>query len=319
MIRAVSTLATLAALAPSVAHANSDEWRDGCPVGNGRKHYQPDPRLGAAAEAESALTESRLLLGVDPTYHTSQGSLPRTTTWNGFAHIQLRATDLPPWLRATDLLTLGVTGSYLYHLEGPTRAAWVGPIVGSIGLRGNIAGESEGERISLRRAWAVQGIGGGGSSDLPNLVGYRREAALRPFDGYLLASSVLGLMTEYRIELVGCWAAFVHFRGGGLWTGIGDARSAASPGIGVEEPAITLPSTMALGAYVSDHAALIGEYGLAFQRPVHDANYVSTQRLRVVIDLGYDWGNLGGHIDFTTHINGVVGGLYVAFNRPRWL
>lgn len=308
MIRTVCMLVAIAALAPSIAHANSNGWRDGCPAGHGRTNYTPDPRLGAPAEAESALTQSRVLLGVDGSYHTSHGSLPRTTTWDGSGHLQLQA------YRG---LTLGVTWSYLYHLEGsalPTRARWFGPVTGSIGWRWNLEGESEGERISLRRALAVQVIGGDGSSDLPNLGAYRLEAALRPFDGYLLASSVVGGMAEYRIELVGCWAAFVHFRGGGLVTGIIGAPSVASSGTVIEEPAITLPGTMALGAYVSDHAALIGEYGLAFQRPFHEGNYVSTQRLRVVIDLGYDWGNVGGHIDFTTHVDGVVAGLYAALN-----
>jgi hypothetical protein len=296
------------------ARAPADEWRDGCPAGY-RADYHRDLRLGAAAETESALTASRLLVAFDPSYHTSQNGLARSTTYDGSAHLQQRV-----W----EGLTIGATASYLYHLEGPTRSRWPGTAVGSIGWRYDFEGELPPEKVaatqgaSVRRAFVVQAIAGsGGTPSASNGVdAYRREAAMRAFDGYLLASSVLGFLGELRFEQVGCHAVFAHLRGGALWTGLGDASSGAASPVGVEEPVLTVPVTLAVGAYFADHVALIGEYGVALQRPEDVPRYASTQRLRVVIDYAADWGSFGFHIDFASNTNGLVGGGYLAVNNP---
>jgi hypothetical protein len=323
MIRAACRVLAVLALAAPAAHA---EWRDGCPAGYDRKDYQRDVRLGAAAESESALTESRVVAGIDPSYHTAHGSVPRNTTYDAFFHVQER-----PWRG----LTLGVTGSYLYHLEGITRTWWPHHYVGSIGWRWDYEGglpAEEAEKTqggSLRRGLVLQLIAGGGSSGLADLDGFRRQAALRPFDGYLLGSRVFGSMLEYRMEQVGCHAVFAHLRGGALWTGFGDADVAMSSGAAVEAPAFFLPVTLAVGAYVSANAALIAEYGVAVQHSAGDPGTASAQRLRVAIDYAItaDAGALerpihvasvGFHIDFTSHVYGLVGGFYLEVN-DRWI
>lgn len=301
-MRAICVLAVTVAIGAPVARA---EWRDGCPAGYDRRDYQRDPRLGAAPSTESALTDGRVLGGIDPSYHTAHASSPRTTTYDYFFHVQER-------LRA---VTLGLTGSYLYHLEGATRTWWLHHYVLSIGLRHDFEGELAADQAaktqggSLRRGFVVQAIGGAGSSDLANLDGFRRQAVLRPFDGYLLASRVGGFMAEFRMEQVGCYAVFAHLRGGVLWTGFGDAGSTSTA-------AVMAPATFALGAYVSDHAAVIAEYGVAVQQFSGSERYVSYQRVRAVIDYAASWGSIGFHLDFTTHIYGLVSGGYIAINTP---
>jgi hypothetical protein len=304
-MRAICVLAVTVMMGATVARA---DWRDGCPAGYDRAGYERDPRLGAAPEPDSALTGGRALVGLDPTYHTAHASSPRSTTYDAFFHVQGRWS----WL------TGGLTGSYVYDLEGPTRTWWLNHHVASIGLRYDFEGELAADQAaktqgaSLRRGFAIQAIGGLGSSDLDNVDGFRREVALRPFDGYLLAPRALGVMAEFRIEQVGCYAVFAHLRGGMVGTGFGDARSA------IEVPAVMVPTTLAVGAYVSDQVAVIAEYGVAVQRPPGSDNYASYQRVRAVIDITGNWGSVGGHLDFTTHVYGVVGGLYVAINVP-WL
>lgn len=289
-----------AGLAVPLEPAHAD-WRDGCPAGY-VQDYHPSSQLGAAAEAESALTSNRILLGTDPSYHTARGDLPRSTTYDFFGHFQ--------WL-ITHGFTVGATFSYLYHREGAAREWWSGPLVGSIGYRYNYPGDKD-----IRRALVIQFIGGrefGHSSDID---AYRREAAFRAFDGYLLSSNVLGGMGEYRLEQIGCYSVFAHIRGGALWTGHGDRSPSPSSVAGIGEPVLTVPVTLAVGAYVEDQLALIGEYGVALQRPEDVSRYASTQRLRVVLDYTVKQLQLSvnAHIEFASHVDGIIAGAYVAFN-----
>lgn len=294
-----------AGLAVPLEAAHAD-WRDGCPAGYLRGYHSPSPsQLGAAAEAESALTSNRILLGIDPSYHTARGDLPRSTTYDFFGHFQ----------QLFQPITIGATFSYLYHLEGPAREEWSGPLVGSLGWRHDYQDDPDHpEETDIRRAWVIQFIGGrelGHSSDVD---AYRREAAFRAFDGYLLSSNVLGGMGEYRLEQIGCYSVFAHIRGGALWTGHGDRSPGPSSVAGIEEPVLTFPVTLAVGAYVEEHLALIGEYGIALQRPEDVPRYASTQRLRVVLDYTTSLLSLNAHIEFASHVDGIIAGAYIAIN-----
>lgn len=325
-MKAIVIIASLVALRAHAAPSAKDpadtegERRDGCPAGIRRGYPGTEPaRLGPPPEIDSVLAPTSFSFAFRGAYFmshrdanaddTADATLPRARILTSLMHVHFA---LPfRWHVGSHTLllhyTLGGTwaGARRWQEDQPrTPTQWLqSNTVAATGLRFNwmeSIDHDNGVAIAgLRNAAGIQAYVG-----MPTRVdgdSYQSLASHTPFDDHLFRPNwPWGLSAEYRIEMVGCYAPFAHFRA--------DVRREDTV---LPHEQLVIPFTAAVGLNVSDNTVLTLQYGLIHYTDPGTYNVNAYHRLRFAIDRYFceTW-RLGANIDvFSGSYEGMFLGL----------
>lgn len=249
------------------AQAEDEPWKDGCPS-KYAPEYLPNDLPGLPTHEGAGAFGT--LPDIDDTLGPTRVA---ATAWSDSLTHQRMPDALPPNLIAGQgliQLNAGATGVLAMVTWGAGGAlsrnspdssyAHVGNLQAYVGYRST----SYWLRPAFRRGWAFR-VGGGSAfaGNLQQLVNERQHmAVIAPFHTQLFGfDRPLSATLEYRIEMIGCHAPFLHARiDGETWQ--------AQSGGGTAYPRVfVVPMSLAGGGYIYPWLTLYGQFGIEFRSP----------------------------------------------------
>lgn len=314
-MRHIICVAIVLALSGHRAHA---DWRDGCPAGAYIEHYTNSRRMGPSPDTDSALSVNRLTTGFRGAYFTSKvqltrGGVPRQTA---LVQEQLWHLGLANWFVAD------ISTAVTEHFEGDqVYNYWTGGLA-KVGFRQdwfadvdpNLSDPDARVVHGMRKGLALRAVAGarpdvGDDKSPTNQMIPALDALRMPFDlDVLHPGTILGIEGEYRIELVGCNAPFIHARLGVLHD---DTNNLGFDNL--TSWTTTVQTSVSLGFFTSESGALMAQYAVLLQR-LGERKYDNDQRWRIAYDYQIkNWFSAGLHLDYATRYDGLFGGFHISF------
>lgn len=333
----------------ATAHAEyQPNSRDGCPPGSvevlkdvayptaasaPRYAGVEERQTGAVGQFDSALVPTRLILGTSYTHFGPANAAQRARIWS--EDVQLHVNGDPANWRPYGHDNWSIGGSVMWSHAGvlpgdgtatsanpaPSRS---GNLVLALAVRGHgVTSKIEDDSVQLaglRHAWAAQLIGA-----LPPEAENPRQALqalsllqLFPYDSYRYAPHwALGISFEWRMEAVGCYAPFVHFRVGGVLNPNLDAMTGRT-----QNDMVLAPQSLAVGFYPTTGLAALFQYSvLVYYSPAEPRRtdpLIGTNavhRFRFAVEKPWGPITLSAQLDLfrgATQYDGTVLGVFIA-------
>lgn len=284
------------------SEAVAENWRDGCPPGRNSGGGTVARRFGAIADSSSLLHPAHAKAGLRLGYLTEQRDVPRRRLllYRGEVMVPIPQGSLS-WLNrdiVTSLSASAVTQLAQDEPDEVSRVDAIGNVHAGIGARwmwitsmdGATQPDSTEVIAAFRKAAAFQITFAGIPAELDKAVFDaiqrqpfdERDFALDELEGPVTS---LGGRFEYRMEVVGCHAPFLHIV---TWPTVQRRRATydeASPHLN-----IVVPVHFTVGAEVGSRTSLMLQYAAVLRGDAlddHEMTYKTDHRIRLALDIAW--------------------------------
>lgn len=287
--------------------AYADNLRDGCPAGRLAGYRKTVAgNMGASPRLDSMLMQDRASLAYTGAFLTSRENVARDRVHVG----KLFAAQGDPWglglvVTASVPYVHGTVTTIVDNEETRSAQRGLGNVAFGLGWRRRYISSLDGSVLRVnanddiiggirkaRVAGAIVSVRGEDTLEELQPTSIRFMFDRSDFTPSRIGGPIanLGARFEYRLELVGCYAPFIHVTASPVLEDVPDAKMGAVGGDFAGGWQITLPATAAVGLEIGQRSSAYIEYGAAIrlqddEQAANRARFLTSHRIRV----GLEW------------------------------